>query len=284
MLLLGLLAEPTAPPRPRESGAKGSTAASPPPAPAPPPLAAPREAPDNPAVHAPQPVANPAAAEVALDEIWQRILAALPLPSTRMLLSQQAHLRHLDERRAVVRVASNWITMVQSRLPLLTKAMEASLGGSRQITLEASDRDERSLPLASDPIPVAPPPPPPLTPTPTRPAEPPTNGLAPPAVQRVSEPSPEPEPSLAVAGPVPAPSREAPDRLAPSSPLEKPAAEALAKGPAVVKGSEPQGIGPETPLKRETGSAERRLEESASLFADFFNGQVIAADPRDDDP
>ena len=88
---------------------------------------------------------------MGLDELWQRILAGLQLPSTRMLLTQQARLQRLDERRAVVRVASTWVTMVQSRLPLLEKAMEAAMGSARQITLEASDRDERSDPVRQPP-------------------------------------------------------------------------------------------------------------------------------------
>jgi DNA polymerase-3 subunit gamma/tau len=48
----------------------------------------------------------------------------------------------------VVQVASNWIGMVQSRLPLLEKAMEATLGSARTITLEAGDQD-RPAPAAT---------------------------------------------------------------------------------------------------------------------------------------
>jgi DNA polymerase-3 subunit gamma/tau len=79
-----------------------------------------------------------------LAEIWQQILAGLELPSTRMLLSQQASLHRLDGRRAVVRVAANWLTMVQSRQSLLEKAMLLALGSARQVTLEASDHPPAS--------------------------------------------------------------------------------------------------------------------------------------------
>ena len=71
-----------------------------------------------------------------LPELWQQILAGLELPSTRMLLSQQARLVRLDERRAVVQVAGNWMAMVQSRLPLLEAAVAKALGSPRQLTLE----------------------------------------------------------------------------------------------------------------------------------------------------
>jgi DNA polymerase-3 subunit gamma/tau len=79
------------------------------------------------------------AGERSLPELWQQILAGLELPSTRMLLSQQAQLVRLDEQRAVVRVAGNWMAMVQSRLPLLQKAMDRALGGQRQLVLEGGE-------------------------------------------------------------------------------------------------------------------------------------------------
>jgi DNA polymerase-3 subunit gamma/tau len=74
-----------------------------------------------------------------LTELWQQILASLELPSTRMLLSQQAALVRLDGQRAVVRVSGNWVAMVQSRLPLLEKALQSALGSPRQLVLESAD-------------------------------------------------------------------------------------------------------------------------------------------------
>jgi DNA polymerase-3 subunit gamma/tau len=72
-----------------------------------------------------------------LTELWQQILASLELPSTRMLLSQQARLIRLDERRAVVQVAGNWMAMVQSRQSLVEQAIARALGTPRQLVLEA---------------------------------------------------------------------------------------------------------------------------------------------------
>ena len=98
------------------------------------------------------PTNSPAAAAAATDttstgtgtgtnlaELWQQILASLELPSTRMLLSQQAELVRLDAQRAVVRVAPNWVAMVQSRLPLLEQAAERALGQHRQVVLETGN-------------------------------------------------------------------------------------------------------------------------------------------------
>jgi DNA polymerase-3 subunit gamma/tau len=53
-----------------------------------------------------------------------------------MLLSQQGELVRLDKSKAVVRVAPNWLAMVQSRLPLLEQATERALGSPRQLMLE----------------------------------------------------------------------------------------------------------------------------------------------------
>ena len=92
--------------------------------------------------------------ETKLGELWQQILAGLELPSTRMLLSQQAQLVRLDERRAVVTVAGNWMAMVQSRLPLLEKAMASALGSPRQLVLEGGGEMPAQPPKAPVPAPV----------------------------------------------------------------------------------------------------------------------------------
>jgi DNA polymerase-3 subunit gamma/tau len=76
-----------------------------------------------------------------------------------MLLSQQAQLVRLDSQRAVVRVAGTWMAMVQSRLPLLEKALAGALGsGGRQLVLEAGG-EPKSPPAAvkTPPSPAAPP-------------------------------------------------------------------------------------------------------------------------------
>jgi DNA polymerase-3 subunit gamma/tau len=166
VILLGLLAEPATAP-PRSSGGGSSLEKSDRPAagraPAPAPKAEPPAPP--PQDEAPPPLDPPVPSgmgQQTLEELWQQILAGLQLPSTRMLLSQQAHLKRLDGHRAVVQVASNWISMVQSRLPLLEKAMEATLGSARTITLEPSDQERPAPSPAPAPAPVRPPEPAPV--------------------------------------------------------------------------------------------------------------------------
>jgi DNA polymerase-3 subunit gamma/tau len=164
VLLLGLLAEPVAAAQPISAAAPAAIAPVVAPAMAPaiaavaPPAAAPIPAP------APAPVSVEPNSSANLPELWQQILAGLELPSTRMLLSQQARLVRLDERRAVVQVAGNWMAMVQSRLPLLEAAVAKALGSPRQLTLEGGGESAAptvTAPSAATPRP-APPPPAPL--------------------------------------------------------------------------------------------------------------------------
>ncbi|GDX71787.1 hypothetical protein LBMAG39_02200 [Cyanobium sp.] len=151
VLLLGLLSE--APAAAATAPAPAPAPAAPTPTPVPAPAAAPAPQPTAPPVQPAAPVAAPVAAPMAaapseppvapaadslnLDELWQQILAGLELPSTRMLLSQQAQLVRLDQQRAVVQVAGNWMAMVQGRQALLEQAIATAIGSPRQLVLEA---------------------------------------------------------------------------------------------------------------------------------------------------
>ena len=120
--------------------------------PAPPPVSLPNTSP-QPVVNSDPAQTPPAAQEPApesnnLPELWQQILASLELPSTRMLLSQQAQLVRLDPHRAVVQVAGNWMGMVQSRASLLEQAIKRAIGGNRQLILE---NHGGAAPMASTP-------------------------------------------------------------------------------------------------------------------------------------
>ncbi|MDA0718045.1 MAG: DNA polymerase III subunit gamma/tau [Cyanobacteria bacterium] len=159
VLLLGLLAEPVAAAAPTAAPTAGVAPVLPAVAPAAVPIPAP----------APAQVSVEPNNSANLPELWQQILAGLELPSTRMLLSQQARLVRLDERRAVVQVAGNWMAMVQSRLPLLEAAVAKALGSSRQLTLEGGGESAAPagvVPSATTSRPVPPPPTPAHLPSP----------------------------------------------------------------------------------------------------------------------
>ena len=164
VLLLGLLAEPS----PSPTTAAVAVASTPPPvsapvtAPAAQPVAA--AAPEQAVV--PPPAPTPSSGD--LTELWQQILGSLELPSTRMLLSQQAHLVRLDANRVVVQVAGNWMSMVQSRSALLEQAVAKALGGNRQLLLEPGS-GAVPPPAAAPPKPVVQPPAPVASVTPPPP-------------------------------------------------------------------------------------------------------------------
>ena len=197
VLLLGLLSEPTAPqatvPTSRQPPRPSPATADP----TPPPQAstpAPISLPDT-----STPAAEPAAAASPsppqdLKELWQQILAGLELPSTRMLLSQQAELVRLDNHRAVVQVAGNWMGMVQSRVALLEQAIARAVGGSRQLVLESHGG---AAPMAATPAPAPTPTPVPVPVPAITSSEaqlPPRPVAAPPTPTSAPDPKPESDP------------------------------------------------------------------------------------------
>ncbi len=191
VLLLGLLAEPAslkdpvvAAPATRPVAA----AISPPP-----PTSPPAASPELPSVSPPAPP-EPAPVGANLPELWQQILGSLELPSTRMLLSQQAQLVRLDANRAVVQVAGNWMGMVQSRASLLEKAVATALGGNRQLVLEAGGSTMTAPVVASPPAPVV------TLPTGPAPTPAPPSGPAPEPTVSVKPAAP-PQPTSNPAGP-----------------------------------------------------------------------------------
>ncbi|MGB4532943.1 MAG: DNA polymerase III subunit gamma/tau, partial [Synechococcus sp.] len=191
-------------------------------------------APTPPSAQEPAPDSN------NLPELWQQILASLELPSTRMLLSQQAQLVRLDPHRAVVQVAGNWMGMVQSRASLLEQAIKRSIGGNRQLVLE---NHGGAAPMASTPA-AAPAPPS----TPSTPITDPT-----PSLPTSSQPKPAPPSPVVI-----------PDVQTP--PITPVAAPTTSSNPASSK--------PPSVVSAEV-SPPSIMDEKVKRFADFFNGQIL---------
>ena len=252
VLLLGLLAEPMSPAlatAPRTPQATPAPAAVPVPvaAPAPTPTApspspAQAKTPELPTVATATPV--PATSGTNLPELWQQILGSLELPSTRMLLSQQAQLVRLDANRAVVQVAGNWMGMVQSRASLLEQAVAKALGGSRQLIIEAS-----TSAIAAPSAPVV---------------QPPQTAPAPVETETTQLPKTEVVPAV-VDAPTPITRLTTQEPAKPPPPI-----------PSPVAISQPVQAGPvQNPANPSPPSG---LDRQAKNLADFFNGQVLDVD------
>ena len=242
----------------------------------------PSPAPDPAPTLDPEPAPGPQGAPSAganLPELWQQILTGLELPSTRMLLSQQATLVRLDGQRAVVRVAGNWMAMVQGRLPLLERAMETALGSPRQVILEGADGHQTTAtPAKAAPAPGPRPqthaPAPAPAPAPVNnpeaagsinPAPIPGQVATPIAVAMaaaVAAPAPNPAGGATGVAQTPAPT---PANLGPGAPpAAAPVASSASQAPPTPVEAPPQRALP--------GS----IDEKAKRLADFFNGEVIS--------
>ncbi len=275
VLVLGLLAQPTGVAAPPGQGTAAVPAAPMGSAPASPQARGPAKAPvahaSGPAqtVPAPTPAPDPVpttnpepapagqggpGAGANLPELWQQILTGLELPSTRMLLSQQATLVRLDGQRAVVRVAGNWMAMVQGRLPLLERAMQAALGSPRQVILEGADGHQTT----ATPAKAAPPPAPRAQAEPHSPAQAPVNNPAGPGAM----------------GPVPIPGRIAtPIAVAMTATVVAPAPTPT---PAGIATAAPPATAPTPATAPPQRALPGSIDEKAKRLADFFNGEVIS--------
>tara|TARA_Y100001968_G_scaffold28571_1_gene22099 strand:+ start:1426 stop:3114 length:1689 start_codon:yes stop_codon:yes gene_type:complete len=70
-----------------------------------------------------------------LDDVWQKVIAMLELPSTKMLLSQQAKLFSLSSNSAEIAIPEKWISMIESRKNLIEDAFNKSMGRAIRINL-----------------------------------------------------------------------------------------------------------------------------------------------------
>jgi DNA polymerase-3 subunit gamma/tau len=234
-----------------------------------------------------------AAASPNLAELWQQILAGLELPSTRMLLSQQAQLVRLDDHRAVVRVAGTWMAMVQSRVSLLEGAIARALGSPRQLLLEGASegRSPGTGPIAASPMPARPAA---LAPPQVNPEQ--TVAGAAVAAARADAASASPSAPIGSASadqvgtPLPAAPSQGQDPasgtpalpppghpLEPNAPPPPPAtraSQAAATGGRTTAESPPVGAAP-MPPPNQTPGFPSPIDEKAKRLADFFNGEVV---------
>ena len=73
-----------------------------------------------------------------LKDKWELILSKLELPSTRMLLSQQAELESFDSEKIIIALSPNWENMIKSRKILIENTVKKIFGD--QIILNFSTK------------------------------------------------------------------------------------------------------------------------------------------------
>ena len=73
-----------------------------------------------------------------LKDKWELILSKLELPSTRMLLSQQAELESFDSEKIIIALSPNWENMIKSRRVIIENTVKKIFGDG--ITLNFSIR------------------------------------------------------------------------------------------------------------------------------------------------
>ena len=59
---------------------------------------------------------------------WELILSKVELPSTRMLLSQQAELESLDSEKITIALSPNWANMIKSRKVIIENTVKKIFG------------------------------------------------------------------------------------------------------------------------------------------------------------
>ena len=152
----------------------------------------------------------------------------------------------LDSQRAVVRVAPNWVGMVQSRLPLLEQAAAKVLGQPRQVVLETGQPAPPKEEFTSDatsPAQLA------AAPTPVPPQPQPAASAPPPAKPAPAvTPESQPKPAMEIAKPA-EPTATVQTQLAPANPRSA--------------ATPPSGHGDQ-------------LEKQARRLAEFFDGAVVS--------
>ncbi len=72
-----------------------------------------------------------------LKEKWELILSKLELPSTKMLLSQQAELASIDSNEVLIALSPNWENMIKSRKVIIENAIKKVFGDKAKLNFSS---------------------------------------------------------------------------------------------------------------------------------------------------
>ncbi len=70
-------------------------------------------------------------------EKWELILSKLELPSTKMLLSQQAELASIDSNEVLIALSPNWENMIKSRKVIIENAIKKVFGDKMKLNFSS---------------------------------------------------------------------------------------------------------------------------------------------------
>ncbi len=76
-----------------------------------------------------------------LKDKWELILSKVELPSTRMLLSQQAELESFDSEKITIALSPNWESMIKSRKVIIENTVKKSTKISNEETYDDSSKN-----------------------------------------------------------------------------------------------------------------------------------------------
>ncbi len=82
---------------------------------------------------------------INLKEKWSLILSKLELPSTRMLLSQQAELLSIESNTVKIGLAPNWENMIKSRTVIIEDAVKKIFGEQMSISFKSKTNNTDSI-------------------------------------------------------------------------------------------------------------------------------------------
>ena len=82
---------------------------------------------------------------INLKEKWSLILSKLELPSTRMLLSQQAELISIESNTVKIGLAPNWENMIKSRTVVIEDAVKKIFGEHMSISFKSKTNNTDSI-------------------------------------------------------------------------------------------------------------------------------------------
>ena len=77
--------------------------------------------------------------QIILKEKWEQILSKIELPSTRMLLSQQAELESFSSSFIEIALAPNWENMIKSRKVVIESAIKKIFGDAAKLKFSSKE-------------------------------------------------------------------------------------------------------------------------------------------------